>query len=201
MQIGDAQFYSWTSAYRDGSSCVTDEVSKLEVVHIESIASFIQLMSYVKYKLNKEDKKVFYRGQAELYHEPNTEYQLLPSLYRSGSSRQRTIQNKKNKLFSKIKDFRETDLGHMKGFNRDVLEGVLQQYGINTTWLDAVDNIWVALWFACYKSDHPVSISLGKNDSRQYIHMIPREPKLEDYNRRYAYILILKGDDVNMPMS
>jgi hypothetical protein len=27
----------------------------------------------------------------------------------------------------------------------------LQHYGIRTRWIDVVDNIWVALWFACHK--------------------------------------------------
>lgn len=28
---------------------------------------------------------------------------------------------------------------------------MLQHYGVQTRWIDAVDNIWVALWFACHK--------------------------------------------------
>ncbi|WP_420914265.1 FRG domain-containing protein [Comamonas aquatica] len=28
----------------------------------------------------------------------------------------------------------------------------MQHYGLNTTWIDIVDNIWVALWFACHEA-------------------------------------------------
>jgi hypothetical protein len=30
------------------------------------------------------------------------------------------------------------------------VEPLLQHYGIRTRWLDVVDNIWIALWFACH---------------------------------------------------
>lgn len=33
---------------------------------------------------------------------------------------------------------------------RAVAEPLLQHYGIRTRWLDVVDNIWIALWFACH---------------------------------------------------
>lgn len=34
---------------------------------------------------------------------------------------------------------------------RAAVEPLLQHYGIKTRWLDVVDNVWVALWFACHK--------------------------------------------------
>lgn len=36
------------------------------------------------------------------------------------------------------------------GTYRAVAEPLLQHYGIRTRWLDVVDNIWIALWFACH---------------------------------------------------
>lgn len=33
-------------------------------------------------------------------------------------------------------------------FNRPYLSSLLQHYGIRTTWIDVVDNLWVATWFA-----------------------------------------------------
>jgi hypothetical protein len=32
-----------------------------------------------------------------------------------------------------------------------VVEPLLQHYGVRTRWLDVVDNIWAALWFACHE--------------------------------------------------
>lgn len=34
---------------------------------------------------------------------------------------------------------------------RAAVEPILQHYGLATRWLDVVDNIWVALWFACHR--------------------------------------------------
>lgn len=56
-------------------------------------------------------------------------------------------------------------------------EPLLQHYGIRTTWLDLVDNIWTALWFA----SHTAYIS-GSN--KQYIHY---EISSQDFS--YIYVL------------
>lgn len=39
----------------------------------------------------------------------------------------------------------------VQGTYRAAVEPLLQHYGIRTRWLDVVDNIWIALWFACHK--------------------------------------------------
>jgi hypothetical protein len=36
------------------------------------------------------------------------------------------------------------------GAYRSAIEPLLQHYGLRTRWLDVVDNIWIALWFACH---------------------------------------------------
>ena len=36
------------------------------------------------------------------------------------------------------------------GVPRYAVEPLLQHYGVKTRWLDVVDNLWVALWFACH---------------------------------------------------
>lgn len=42
--------------------------------------------------------------------------------------------------------------GHavVSGTYRATVEPLLQHYGLKTRWLDVVDNIWIALWFACH---------------------------------------------------
>ncbi|MDN4612320.1 FRG domain-containing protein [Arthrobacter burdickii] len=39
----------------------------------------------------------------------------------------------------------------VSGTYRAVVEPLLQHYGLKTRWLDVVDNIWIALWFACHQ--------------------------------------------------
>lgn len=36
---------------------------------------------------------------------------------------------------------------------RATVEPLLQHYGMRTRWLDLVDNVWVALWFACHTQE------------------------------------------------
>jgi hypothetical protein len=39
----------------------------------------------------------------------------------------------------------------VSGTARAAIEPLLQHYGVKTRWLDVVDNIWIALWFACHR--------------------------------------------------
>lgn len=39
----------------------------------------------------------------------------------------------------------------VKGTYRAAVEPLLQHYGLKTRWLDVVDNVWIALWFACHR--------------------------------------------------
>ena len=66
-----------------------------------------------------------------------------------------------------------------------VHEPLLQHYGISTTWLDVIDNIWVALWFAV----HDVRV-WGR--SGQYIHFDRREIAGP---ASFGYIYLLAGEE------
>jgi hypothetical protein len=67
-------------------------------------------------------------------------------------------------------------------------EPLLQHYGIRSRWIDVVDNVWVALWFAC----HTVH---GTGPRGEYLHF-ERRPVQEDGKDSFAYILLLEtGND------
>jgi hypothetical protein len=59
------------------------------------------------------------------------------------------------------------------------IEPLLQHYGLRTRWVDVVDNIWVALWFAC----HDLTVR-GRHG-----HHIRRQPDTE--LNPLAYISVL----------
>lgn len=40
--------------------------------------------------------------------------------------------------------------GIVRSTPRAAIEPLLQHYGLRTRWIDVVDNVWVALWFACH---------------------------------------------------
>ena len=66
-----------------------------------------------------------------------------------------------------------------------VHEPLFQHYGISTTWIDLVDNIWVALWFACYKAN-------SSGGCARYLHFEKRNPFSEPSAK--AYILLIGTD-------
>lgn len=70
--------------------------------------------------------------------------------------------------------------GLVTGTYRAVIEPLLQHYGVQTRWLDVVDNVWVALWFACNRQ---------VTDGRHAYH-IRRSPDQEGADAK-AYIAVL----------
>lgn len=73
----------------------------------------------------------------------------------------------------------------VSGTYRAVIEPLLQHYGVKTRWLDVVDNIWVALWFACFKQ-----VTVGR-----YAHHVRRSPTSEGLGAR-AYIVIFQTEQL-----
>jgi hypothetical protein len=67
-----------------------------------------------------------------------------------------------------------------------VQEPLLQHYGLKTRWLDVVDNVWIALWFACHSAH-----AFGSHS--QYLHFEKRVARHLKADERFAYILLLES--------
>ena len=59
----------------------------------------------------------------------------------------------------------------------------MQHYGIKTTTIDLVDNVWIALWFALHKTQVVV---VG---NREHIH-------ISDNSNEYAYVVLMATDAI-----
>jgi len=70
------------------------------------------------------------------------------------------------------------------GTPRAAVEPLLQHYGLRTRWVDAVDNIWVALWFAC----HTLQVN---SKSKKYAYHVRRSIAQEPEG--YAYISVISS--------
>ncbi len=81
--------------------------------------------------------RVFVRGQTS-HHEA-----MLPSLFRESTADRATLRAAEAALISKIQQ--EIQVAR---FRSPTIGALLQHYGFRTTWLDAVDNLFVACWFA-----------------------------------------------------
>jgi hypothetical protein len=121
-------------------------------------------------------ERLYFRGERRLYNA------LSPSAYRDIGSP--VGQNKRHsKINAAVNAFRDK-CSIFGSFDQNAHEPLLQHYGIRTTWVDLVDNIWVALWFAVYQAH---SYAKGR-----YLHFDLRRPADGD---EYGYILLVATDD------
>jgi hypothetical protein len=155
---------------------VIDASSGLEVFEAPSSHSLIQAAGYLKYTFAKNSGQgVFFRGQTQLYKT------LSPSLFRNVTDGAPNVRRRKLLLefLTKI----EEEKSAMRAVAPECREPLLQHYGIRTTWLDVVDNIWVALWFACHQAR-----TIGWPE--EYMHFEKRIPNHQDGDE-FAYVLLL----------
>jgi hypothetical protein len=178
--------------FRHGGTMATSRLSKLSnphgkwlldrtqgewVYHVDTPHLFIQAAGYLKHVHGATGTKaIFYRGQEKLY-----KGELKPSLYRGLSTTPG-----QQKLNEALNAYLATIGGIRRGVSivaEYVREPLLQHYGIRTRWIDLVDNIWVALWFACYRAN-----VTGR--SGEYLNFEQRKSS----KRSYAYILLIEVD-------
>jgi len=155
---------------------VVDKASNLEVFDVSTSHTLIQAAGYLKYNLAKTTGQgVFFRGQTKLY--PS----LSPALLRNVKEGPPNV--RRRALLAELLQGIEADGSALKAVGSEYWEPLLQHYGIRTTWLDVVDNIWVALWFACHTAK-----AIGWPE--EYLHFEKRIPNHRG-DEEYAYILLL----------
>lgn len=160
-----------------GSGIVTDSASGQYVFHVTNPHALTQAAGYLKFIEGPAKRGVYFRGQRKLYG------MLSPTLYRgivtqeAQSRRAKALRHacvsiaRENKIFAQIPP--------------EAHEPLLQHYGLNTSWLDLVDNIWIALWFACHQAK-------AVGPSGRFLHFERRNP--EDEREPFAYILLVAAD-------
>lgn len=128
--------HNWT-----GCSICTE--NNIKVIDVPCLHRLMQIIGYFKHVASCVGKLIFLRGQGNLHKS------LCPAIYRDIDSFEGklVVESNLRDAVNKFKSARR-DIGEIEEYK---LEPILQHYGINTTWIDLVDNIWVALWFAAYK--------------------------------------------------
>lgn len=146
--------------------CCHIEDNGIEVTHIQNPFVLSQAIGYAKYKAGLINKHVVFRGQRTLYNG-----RLIPSLYRKAeNSRQIEAWGSKLNIFKK-NVYADLHANEKEKMHIDACEPMLQHYGINTRWIDLVDNLWIALWFASYK---PYVGDRVKKHQNQYVKWVAR---------------------------
>jgi hypothetical protein len=104
-------------------------------LEIDHPAGAVRFIGEAKKKLRGD--RVFLRGQVQQH------CAMLPSLFRGKTANADAMKEAEKDLANRV---RETI--QVRRFDREDLPALLQHYGFRTSWLDAVDNLFVAAWFA-----------------------------------------------------
>jgi len=153
-----------------GSSWV--EENGVKILDVKESHALVMAGGYLKYNL---PEGVYFRGQSQLYSE------LRPALFRGIDTANAKNKRTRN-LNSKINEYRNACPAFSK-FGDYVAEPLLQHYGLKTTWLDLVDNIWIALWFACYEAK-------ATKDS----HFLHFQKRIISEDNQFAYVYLVGAD-------
>jgi hypothetical protein len=155
---------------------VKDE-SGVPVLHVRDPHALSQAAGYLKHVHGSDSHQhIYFRGQTKLYGS------LEPSLFR-GSKRTSTRSKRIGDLKARIRSVADSHQ-IFKKFSETFYEPLLQHYGFQTTWVDLVDNIWIALWFACNSA-----VTSGAN--AEYLHFEQRKP---DAWNDCVYIILVGAD-------
>lgn len=154
------------------------------IFKVKDTHTLIQAAGYLKHvRGTNNSEQVYFRGESKLYPA------LPPTAFR-GMSTKRGESNAINRVNKAIALF----AGPLKATGNYAHEALLQHYGLKTTWIDLVDNIWVALWFACHSAK-----SVGP--AGEYLHFERRVPRTDQTGK--AYVLLVAADaaapDINRP--
>lgn len=110
---------------------------------IQDIAILSSFMGYLKFQSRKEkNTSILMRGQNKNYS------RMLPSIYRGEKHKIKNLMRAHVELRRCVKeDFTPSR------FRNERLEDLFQHYGIKSTGIDVVDNIFIALWFALMENN------------------------------------------------
>ena len=144
----------------------------IRVYKIESIHDLTQFIGFGKY-INKQEYNVFMRGQTDLF-----DGKMIPSLFR-GRSRFDYITSQYGKRMNEIK----SSCPMFENYERNIMDSMLQHYGIKTPYIDLVDNVWVALWFSLHQAK---SVLIN---SHEYVYYC-------DSTNEFSYIILIASDAI-----
>jgi hypothetical protein len=110
-------------------------------LYLDDPRILVRFAGYLKKNImQKEQSKVFFRGQTKDYGT------MIPRLFRGHKITDITLKNRYSAYNDLLKKLKETYKSTR--FKKGNVGALLQHYGINTPWLDLVDNVYTAIWFA-----------------------------------------------------
>lgn len=157
-----------------GASATTTPGGQV-VFPVKDTHTLIQAAGYLKHVYGKNKSElIFFRGESKIY--PT----LPPTAFR-GIRTKRAESSAVQRINTAISHF-SRPLAATAPYAHEAL---LQHYGLKTTWVDLVDNIWVALWFACHQAR-------AAGPCGEYLNFERRIPRTDATGK--AYILLVGAD-------
>ena len=161
--------------------------NSVPVYDVSTMHGLNQLIGHAKFN-NKEYGQVLYRGESKLHGS------LIPSLFRGcrGTTRWGQISPLVSKILLSDELRSAVNAGTDLKLARHKVEGMLQHYGVQTRFLDLVDNHWVALWMGLHNCCEAKIIGHYFHYEKRHIPLVEMASgipvKEEDL---YQYILML----------
>ena len=156
----------------------TDPSTGQHLYHVHDPHALVQAAGYLKHIHGcNGGEHIFFRGESKLYGT------LSPTLYRGISSA--AAQSSRTHLLKSVIDSAKKTNKIFTSLDKSAYEPLLQHYGLKTSWLDVVDNIWVALWFACHKA-------FAVGPVNEYLHFEQRTEAKDPGG--FAYVLLVSAD-------
>ncbi len=119
-----------------------------DYVYLDDPILLARFAGEIKNKLGKPSNRgwqVFFRGQDADYPAG-----MVPSLFRSMNENATYEFTQRIEAYQVLTRELQKITG-LKRFEGEIGGAILQHYGIRTPWIDLVDNLFIALWFACYE--------------------------------------------------
>ena len=131
-----------------------DNTTYRDCIYIDKPILLFRFAGELKHKLGNPARgyNIYFRGQTKDYP------QFVPSIFRK-------IEDSENNFKNRLLAFKELSSNlywktHQARFKSEIGGAVLQHYGIRTPWIDLVDNLHIAIWFA----------SMERSQSEPYIY-------------------------------
>ena len=156
--------YSFIDKFQKDRACLIKKIPiwrEIQIINLEgsdviefpNIPLLAAFYGYLKSQFNKRNNDIFIRGEKDFYSKN------IPYLFRNNKSNKMLDNIRIDTRFKALTELAESipKLFSASRFDSQTLPPLLQHYGIKTNWLDLVDNLFVALWFASHKSKTPYS--------------------------------------------
>ena len=138
------------------------------VYETSSIHNLMRVSGLILKAYSEPRYKVFARGQSC----PCKDDLMLPAIARGLDQPGASSFRERMTILVKLRSEIQKALPKNERFMDDIILAVLQHYGIRTHWLDVVDNLFVALWFACNCRTRNEPYSYQPADSAGHLYLL-----------------------------